>query len=306
MSGGPSRRALVAILLALGTGWGSSQATGKMATETGHGPFGIMFWQLAICTVVLGAISLARGRGLVLRPAALRFYVVVALLGTLVPNWTFYTSVVHLPAGVMSLIIALVPMLSLPLAVAAGIDRFSAARVAGLGLGLAGVALIASPGGAALGPGALAWLPVALVGPLFYALEATWVAKVGTGEMDAVQAMFGASAMGLVLCLPLVWATGEGFVPAPPWDRAEIALLVMSVSHAALYATYVWLAATAGAVFAAQSSYVVTVTGVFWAMLLLDERFSPLVWAALAALLAGVALVQPRRAQRTEGKPCSA
>lgn len=301
----PGRMALVAILLAVGTGWGSSQATGKMAAESGHGPFGIMFWQMAICTGLLGAISLARGKGLVLTRPALRFYVVVAVLGTLVPNWTFYRSVVHLPAGVMSLIIALVPMISLPLAVAAGIDRFSALRLAGLGLGLLGVALIAAPGGDVLGPEMLRWLPVALVGPLFYAMEATWVARNGTAGMDAVQAMFGASAVGMVLCLPLVLVTGQGFVPAPPFDRSEIGLLVMSVSHAALYASYVWLAATAGAVFAAQTSYVVTVTGVFWAMLLLGERFPPMVWVALLALLAGVALVQPRRAERTKDT-CSA
>ena len=64
MSGGPSRRAP-------GTGWGSSRATGKMATETGHGRFGIMVWQLATCPAAPGAISLARGRGLELRPGAL-------------------------------------------------------------------------------------------------------------------------------------------------------------------------------------------------------------------------------------------
>jgi drug/metabolite transporter (DMT)-like permease len=40
-------------------------------------------------------------------------------------------------------------------------------------------------------------------------------------------------------------------------------------------------------------------------MALLGERFSPLVWLALAVMLAGVALVQPR--QRAEkGVPCSA
>ena len=131
-----SRWVLVAILLAVGAGWGSSQATGKMATETGHGAFGIMFWQLLICTVLLGAFSLWRGKGLVFTRPALRFYAVVAVLGTLIPNYTFYQSVVHLPAGVMSIIIALVPVLSLPMAVATGTDRFSTRRVAGLSMPL--------------------------------------------------------------------------------------------------------------------------------------------------------------------------
>ncbi|MDK2775562.1 MAG: EamA/RhaT family transporter, partial [Tabrizicola sp.] len=47
------------------------------------------------------------------------------------------------------------------------------------------------------------------------------------------------------------------------------------------------------AVFASQVAYFVTGSGVFWAMLLLGERFSTLVWVALVVMLAGVALVQP-------------
>ncbi|MFY8146248.1 MAG: EamA/RhaT family transporter, partial [Rhodobacter sp.] len=69
------------------------------------------------------------------------------------------------------------------------------------------------------------------------------------------------------------------------------------VIHAFMYAGYVWLARTAGAVFATQTSYVVTAAGVGWAMLLLDERFSPLVWVAGAVMLLGLALVQPRPGQ---------
>jgi drug/metabolite transporter (DMT)-like permease len=129
-----------------------------------------------------------------LTPAALRFYVIIAVLGTLIPNGTFYYSVAHLPAGIMSIIIATVPMLAFPLALA-----------------------------------------------------------------------------------------------------------LSSALHALLYATYVWLAATAGSVFAAQSSYLVTGAGMLWAMALLGERPAPTVWLALAVMLAGVALVQPRgRARRME------
>jgi drug/metabolite transporter (DMT)-like permease len=38
----------------------------------------------------------------------------------------------------------------------------------------------------------------------------------------------------------------------------------------------------------------VTGMGVCWAMALLGERFSPMVWLALVVMLSGVALVQPR------------
>ncbi|MFM7334865.1 MAG: EamA family transporter, partial [Tabrizicola sp.] len=84
-----------------------------------------------------------------------------------------------------------------------------------------------------------------------------------------------------------------------PLGRDDAALALSSALHALLYASYVWLAATAGSVFAAQSSYLVTAAGMLWAMVLLGERPSATVWLALAVMLAGVALVQPRERAKT-------
>ncbi len=282
------------MLVALGLGWGATQPLGKIATETGHGPFGLIFWQLVVCVIVLGAITLVRGKGLVLTPAALRFSVIVAVMGTLVPNATFYISVEKLPAGVMSILISAVPMLAFPLALALGMDRFSWLRLMGLVLGLAGVGLIAAPDAGVATAGTLALLPLALVGPLFYALEATYVARHGTAEMDAVQAMFMASLVGLLICTPIMLLLGHWFNPLAEFGRPEAALTLSSAIHALCYAGYVWLAARAGSVFAAQCSYIVTGAGVFWAMALLGEQFSPIVWVSLVLMLCGVALVTPR------------
>lgn len=289
----PRTRALLALAW-LGAGWGLSHPLGKMATESGHQPFGLIFWQLVTCVLVLGAIALVRRRPLPLDPRSLRFYLIVAVLGTLVPNFTFYLSVSRLPAGIMSIVISMVPLISFPIALVLGADRFSWPRLAGLVLGLTGVALIALPRASLPDPAMAAFLPLALVGPLFYAIEANYVSWSGMAQTDPVSAMLGASIAGMMLCLPVTLATGQWIDPTQPWGRPEWALVVSSAMHALLYTSYVWLAATAGAVFAAQSSYLVTACGMIWAMLLLGERFSPLVWAAMAVMLAGVALVQPR------------
>jgi drug/metabolite transporter (DMT)-like permease len=286
----------VAVLITLGVGWGSTQSLGKMATATGHQPFGLIFWQFLVGALVLGAVSALRGKGMVFSRPAFRFYVVIAIIGTLIPNATFYASVVHLPAGIMSILISTVPFLAFPIALALGLDRFSAGRLAGLALGLVGVALIASPGGGG-GAVSIGWLMVAMVGPLFYAIEANYVARGGTAGMDAVQAMFGVSVVGTVLAAPIALGTGQWVDPFP-MGRAEWALVASSAVHAVVYASYVWLASRAGSVFASQTAYLVTGSGVIWAMLLLGERFPPLVWVALVVMLTGVALVQPRtRAQ---------
>ncbi len=294
------RLLFVGTLCVLGVGWGATQPLGKIATQSGHQPFGLIFWQLVICSIVLGALSLPRGKGLVLRRDAMVFYVVVALLGTIIPNFTFYLSVRHLPAGIMSIIISTVPMIAFVVALSLRMDRFTLSRAGGLGLGLLGVGLIALPGGSLPQAAMAAFLPIALIGPLFYALEATYVARRGTAGLDAIQAMFGASVVGAVICLPIALGSGQYFSPFDaPWGRSEWALITSSSIHAVVYAAYVWLAARAGSVFAAQCSYLVTATGVFWAMALLGERFSPWVWLALVVMLSGVALVQPRRRGET-------
>ena len=289
------RLSLVGILLLLGIGWGSTQSLGKMAVSSGHQHFGLIFWQLVIGAVLLGAVNVLRRRSFAITAAGLRFAVVIALIGTLIPNSTFYMSVAHLPGGVMSILISTIPLLSFPLALLLGMDRFSARRLLGLCFGLVGVALIALPQSSLPSPEMVAWLPVAMIGPLFYALEGNIVAKWGTAGLDAVQAMFWASLVGAVMALPLTLLSGHWINPLPPYGVPELALIASSCVHALVYAAYVWLAARAGAVFAAQTAYFVTGSGVLWAMLLLGERFSGWVWAALAVMLVGLFLVQPRQ-----------
>ncbi|MGQ0567687.1 MAG: DMT family transporter [Gemmobacter sp.] len=281
------------MLIAMGVTWGASQSLGKMAVSTGHGFFGLIFWQLVVGALVLGPICLLGGRFRVTLPGMV-FAVGIAIIGTIIPNTAFYISVARLPAGIMSILIATVPLLAFPIALAMGMDRISGMRLAGLGCGIAGVALIALPSASLPTPDMVAYLPLALIGPLFYAIESNVVARFGTAGMNAVQAMFLVSVTGAVMILPVVLATGQWIDPRAPWGRAEWALIAGSVAHAVAYASYVWLASQAGAVFASQASYIVTGTGVVWAMVLLGERFSPWVWAALAVMLAGLALVQPR------------
>lgn len=292
------RLALVGVLLLLGIGWGSTQSLGKLAVSSGHQHFGLIFWQLVIGAALLGAVNGLRRRSFAITAAGLRFAVVIALIGTLIPNSTFYMSVAHLPGGVMSILISTIPLLSFPLALLLGMDRFSARRLLGLCFGLLGVALIALPQSSLPSPEMVAWLPVAMIGPLFYALEGNIVAKWGTAGLDAVQAMFWASLVGAVMALPLTLLSGHWINPLPPYGVPELALIASSCVHALVYAAYVWLAARAGAVFAAQTAYFVTGSGVLWAMLLLGERFSGWVWAALAVMLVGLFLVQPRQRPR--------
>ncbi len=288
------RAGLVALLALLGLGWGLTQPLSKIAVSEGYRHFGLIFWQLVIGTVILGAITAARGRGLPLSGAHLRLYAVIALIGTVLPNAASFQAAVHLPAGVISILLSLVPMFAFPIALAMGNDRFGGGRLLGLLCGLAGVVLIVGSETSLPDPAMAAFIPIALIAPAFYALEGNIVGKWGTLDLDPIQLLFGASAVGMVFALPLALATGHFIDPRPPWGAPDLALLAIATVHALVYSGYVWMVGRAGAVFAAQVSYLVTAFGVIWAMLLLGETFSPWVMGAMGLMFVGLFLVQPR------------
>ena len=154
-------------LLIMGAGWGITSPLSKIAVSTGHQPLGLVFWQMVIGAVLLGAIVFVRGGRLALGRRQITLYLAIAFLGTILPNAASYRAAAHLPAGVMSIVIAMVPMFAFPIALALGQDRFSIARVVGLGLGLGGVALLVGPEASLPDRAMVAFIPLALIAPFF-------------------------------------------------------------------------------------------------------------------------------------------
>ncbi|MCB2134460.1 MAG: DMT family transporter [Rhodobacteraceae bacterium] len=286
--------ALLGALVLIGASWALTFPLTKLAVLGGYRNFGIIFWSSAVGAIFLGLVVMLTTRHLPLNAAAIRRYVFVALCGTILPSASSYTAAEYLPAGVISVAISLMPMMALPLAMAAGIDSATPGRVAGLALGLAGVLLIALPETSLPDRAAVAFIPLALAATFFYALEGVGLGRIGRGGLDPVQLLFGASALSAALALPVALANGTLVVPTQPYDSADVALLVSGGVNALAYCGYVWLVGRAGAVFAAQGAYIVTGFGVLWSMLLLGEVYSIWIWAAMALIFAGLFLVQPR------------
>ncbi len=283
------------VLIVLGAGWGLTVPLTKIAVSTGFGHFGLIFWQLVIGSVLMAGLSLLRGRGLPMSWQALRVCFIVAMIGTLVPNSASYQAAVHLPAGILLLLLSMIPMLAFPIALALRLEHWSWARLSGLGVGLCGVLIILMPGVNATLDAPVIWMMIALMASLCYAAEGNVVAKWGTAGMDAIQVLFGASLLGAVVILPVTLASGQFIPPQELLSRPGYALILSSVAHALVYAGYVWLVGRAGPVFTVQVSYLVTGFGLLWARLILDEAYPPAVWAALALIFLGMYLVQPKR-----------
>lgn len=284
---------LSGVLVILGAGWGVTLPLTKIAVSSGYKHFGLIFWQLAIGAAFMAAICAARGTAFPKGRRQLGICAMVALVGTILPNSASYQAAVHLPAGILSILLSMVPMWAFPIALAMGQDRFSWRRFGGLCCGLCGVLLIAAPGAQAMGL-PLFWVVVGLISGFCYGLEGNLVAKVGTAGMDPFQVLFGASVLGAVCVLPVTVLSGQWIGPAAVLTLEGQAQVLASLIHVSVYAGYVWMVGRAGAVFTVQVSYLVTGFGVLWAKLILGEAYAPGIWAALLLMLAGMYLVQPR------------
>jgi drug/metabolite transporter (DMT)-like permease len=287
-----------AVLVALGMIWGLTIPLTKIAVSTGHRPLGLIFWQLLILAVALAAISVARRGGPVVNQRTLLYFLIVALLGAIIPNSFSYLAAAHLPAGVLGIIIASVPIFSLGIALSLRSEQPTIKRSIGVLLGAGAVILLIGPQTSLPDPDQAVFVLVALAAPFCYGAEGNYIATRAPAGMDSVATLLGASALGCVIVWPLAMFTNSWVDLFKPWERAEWALLLSSLLHVIAYTGYVWLVGMTGAVFASQVSYVVTVSAVLLSSLILSETYSAWVWSALALMIAGLALVQPHGTNR--------
>jgi len=293
-----SRFRSTAVLIALGVIWGLTIPLTKTAVSTGHQPLGLIFWQLVFVAATLCMISIVRRVGPILNRRTFFYFLAIALLGTIVPNSASYTAAPHLPAGVLGIIIASVPMFALLIALGLRIERPSFPRSVGVLLGVGAVVLLIAPESSLPEPEKAVFVLVALIAPLCYGAEGNYIATRAPPSMDPVVTLLGASVIGIAIVWPLALLTDSWVDLFKPWESSEWALLASSLCHVVAYAGYIWLVGMTGAVFASQVAYVVTVSAVLLSALILGESYSSWVWSALALMIAGLALVQPRGARR--------
>ena len=281
-------------LVIIGIAWGVTGPLSKLAISTGNHPIGVTFWNTLLGTTVLTTVLLLSGRRLPLDRRHLVFFLICGLLGTALPNSLSYTAYRHLPIGIMSIVIALVPMMTLLLALPLGIERPDPRRVAGLGLGATAVLLIVLPDASLPESSQAAWVALPVIVSLAYAGENIYIAAARPPGCDALTIMCGLFWGALILLIPVLLAADAWF-DITRFDPPEQATIAITALHLCAYFGFIWLIGQAGPVFASQVAYVVTGSGVILGMIIYGERHSPWIWAALGLMFAGLALVKPRR-----------
>ncbi|MFQ6548642.1 DMT family transporter [Aestuariibius sp. 2305UL40-4] len=209
--------------------WGTTAPLPKLAMSSGHHPVGVTFWTALIGATAFNATLSARGGRL--RPTAqyLRFFAICGLQSTIVPNVASFDAYRHQPVGIMSLCFAGIPILTMGIVTAAGLEAVTIRRILGLVMGSTAMGLIALPE-ASLPAGATLWIALPILAATAYAGENVFIARCKPEAMGPFQVMEGLSLTAVVMLLPVRLALVAGLhVPRP--GAPELAILGTGVLH---------------------------------------------------------------------------
>jgi len=298
------RPRLIVHLLALffmGSAWGFNYALARITARGGANPLGLAFWLSFGGGITLGILCLVRWTGPRVTSHHMTYYVSSGMLGSVLPVTLYFYAASHVPAGVLAITGALIPLLTYALSALVRVDVFSIRRLTGLVFGFVAVLFIVTPG-SSLPPPMLPRVLVSLLSSLCYAFQSIYMALRRPAGTDALALTTGMMLASSAIMLPLVLATnGEGPL-AFPSGKIELPFAAMTVLSALAYVVYLYLVGDAGPVFASQSGYIVTVSGVLWGTVILNEHYSAWVWIALVSMLIGLTLVTLRPGQNAADK----
>jgi len=212
-----------------------------------------------------------------------RYYVLIGVLNSAAPFLLYSYAALELSVGLMALINATSPMWGALLSALLVGERLSARRIAGLALGVAGVALISGP------QGSRAWLAIAAaLGAAFcYGLTGAVLRRWARGTSARGMAV-GTQVMGGALLLPFLLASP----PSLPGVTVMISLLGLGLVCGSLaYLLYFRLIADIGVAGALTVTYLIPIFGVLCGALFLGEALSASMLVGGVVVIAGTVLV---------------
>lgn len=283
----------VSLLLFCGLLWGAMPMLSKVAGHAGSHPVG-----LALVVNCIGAVTclvLCWWRGVLHWPSRsdLKFFLIWAVLHSLLNQVMIYWLSTHMDAAVVSVFTVLEGLFIFVAAAALGLEKPSLRRCGGLLIGLLGMAFLFAVGQFGSGKFTLVLLLVGLLIPLSYAAESIYMAARRPAAIDPLMAV----ALVMLCSVPLLTVAAfvtDDFMPIsfPPGQTEWMALLIMLATVFANLA-FIVLIKIAGAVYAGQVAYFNALCGVGWGIVVLGESVSVGLMMALALILLGLTLVRP-------------
>ena len=278
--------------------WGASFMFIKVADRQ-FDPAALVFFRVLLaCAVIVPVAFAVVGRRLFAqaRPV-IGWLVVLGLVNTAIPFLLISWAETRIDSGLAAILQAAAPIFSAVIATRFGHDRVTGYRLAGVLIGLAGVALlVGSPGGGGL----LAALAVVLAA-LAYATAANLGSHMLVGTPPLVVAAVSTVA-ATVATAPLGLARLPASVPG--WKECGSVAVLGIVGTGVAYIMLFALLRTAGPSRTILITYLIPGVAVLYGVLLLGESLRAVSLGGLALILAGVGLAG--RSRPSTGVPIAA
>jgi drug/metabolite transporter (DMT)-like permease len=283
------------LLVALSGLWGGSFFFAKIAVADVP-PLTLVFLRVSLAALALMAFMAASGRRL---PREGRVWLALLAMGAInnaVPFGLIFWAQTHIDSGLAAILNATTPLFTVVLAHWLVRDEpMTRARVAGVLLGFAGVAVI-------VGPGALAGLDAhvlaalaCLGAALAYAgggIFGRRLAGLGLTPMAAAAGQLGASTL---IMLPIVLVHDRPWTLPMPGGAAVGAVIALALACTALaYVIYFRLLASAGAVNLLLVTLLIPVSALLLGAAFLGESLTPNAAAGMALIALGLAAIDGR------------
>lgn len=289
MIASPNKRTLpLLMLVAAAVVYGAIFSFHKMAAEAGVPPIAYAFWQSLIAGLVLLVASAAGRAPPGLSASHIRAYLVIGALVLAAPITLLTYTAPHLPAGLLTLVLALSPPFTYLIGMLVRIERFAWLGVLGIVFGFSGVLMIVAPAAALPTSEMAAWFLLALVAPVFFASSNVSAAVLRPPAMSSAAMGAGVLLGAAAILAVLMAATGQTYWFAGFPGPGDWAILGAAAVNCIFFVLFLEIVRLAGPVFFAQFNYLAVLAGIGWGWLLFDERLSLYVWLALVLMFAGV------------------
>jgi drug/metabolite transporter (DMT)-like permease len=295
------------LLAALSLLWGGSFFFFKVLVAE-LPPLTIVFWRVALASAALLAFVYATGRRM---PADLRVwgaFAVMGLLNNVVPFALIAWGEREISSGLASILNATTPIFTVLFASALTKDeRLTAARLGGVLLGILGVAVLIGPEAIRrLNLTSAAQLAV-VAAALSYGLANIFGRRFGALGLSPIVTATGQVCSSSLIALPLMLALDRPWTFAHAPSLAAIASLagIAILCTAVAYALFFRILASAGATNVSLVTFLVPLTALLLGIGFLHERLAWTSIAGMAAIFAGLALIDGRLFARRVAQPAS-
>lgn len=274
--------------------WGATFSLALIATGEGAHPLAISAWQVVVTGLFF--VGFCRVTNIpIFRRRNIRHYTVLAVIGITAPNLAYYYAAPHLSAGILSITVSTVPLLTYALMLVLHYESMLIKRMFGILLGMVAILLLILPDQGFEESDANLWILLALVSAVMYTIENVYIGHGVEDRIDVRELLCGSNFIAFFMQFPLAWYMGVAEPVSWLITAPGLALAGLGIGSGIAYTMFFYTIKTSGAVFASQCAYIVTLSGVFWGILLFSEEHSIWVWSSLVVLLVGLFLVTPKK-----------